>query len=166
MESVHKSTFEEELARKGQLIYTNVGDSMMPIIRQGKDLIIINRPEEWDLPYEDWKDTTIKIRRLDVPLYKRDNGTYVLHRVLKVRKKDYVICGDNRYQREYGISDRHVIGILTGIVRDGREISVHDRRYLLYAHLWCDFFWIRAGILWMKKLPRRICKKLGKLSKG
>ena len=164
MDLVHKSTFEEELARKRKLIYTNVGDSMMPLLRQGKDLLIIERPKEWDeLPYEGSEDTVRKLKRLDVPLYKRDNGAYVLHRVLKVRKKDYVICGDNRYHREYGISDRHVIGVLTGIVRDGREISVHDKKYLFYVHMWCDFFWIRAGILWMKGLPKRIRRKLGKL---
>ena len=45
MDSVHKSTFEEELARKRKLIYTNVGDSMMPLLRQGKDLLIIERPK-------------------------------------------------------------------------------------------------------------------------
>lgn len=166
MNFVQKSTFEEELARKGQLIYTNVGDSMMPLLRQGKDLLIIKRPKEWDVPYEGSEPIARKLRRLDVPLYKRDNGAYVLHRVLKVRKKDYVICGDNRYQREYGINDRHVIGVLTGVVRDGREISVHDKKYLFYAHMWCDFFWIRAGILWMKRLPARVRRKLGKLMKG
>ena len=46
MDLVHKSTFEEELTRKRKLIYTNVGDSMMPLLRQGKDLLIIERPKE------------------------------------------------------------------------------------------------------------------------
>ena len=159
MDLVHKSTFEEELGRKGKLIYTNVGDSMMPLLRQGRDLLIIERPKEWDLLEENDVAAVRKLKRLDVPLYKRDNGAYVLHRVLKVRKKDYVICGDNRYHREYGINDRHVIGMLTGVVRDGREISVHDKKYLLYVHLWCDLFWIRAGVLWMKRLPGRLRKK-------
>ena len=145
MDLVHKSTFEEELTRKRKLIYTNVGDSMMPLLRQGKDLLIIERPKEWDVPYEGSEDTVRKLKRLDVPLYKRDNGAYVLHRVLKVRKKDYVICGDNRYHREYGISDRHVIGVLTGVVRGGREISVHDKMYLFYVHMWCDFFGSEPG---------------------
>ena len=82
MDLVHKSTFEEELTRKRKLIYTNVGDSMMPLLRQGKDLLIIERPKEWDVPYEGSEDTVRKLKRLDVPLYKRDNGAYVLHRVL------------------------------------------------------------------------------------
>lgn len=155
-----KSTFEEELIRKGSIIYTNVGDSMMPLLRQGRELLIIKRPNEWSESGDD--NTALKLKRLDVPLYKRDNGAYVLHRVLRVRKSDYVICGDNRYQREYGICDRQVIGVLSGIVRDGKEISVQDVRYRLYSHLWCDFFWIRAGILWTKRLPKRIRRKLSR----
>lgn len=142
-----KSSFEEELKNNGKLIYTNVGDSMMPLIRQDKDLLIIERAEG-------------RLKKYDVPLYKRDSGEYVLHRILKVRKDDYVICGDNRYRREYGIADRHIIGVLTGIVRDGRTISVTDKSYLRYVHLWCDFFYIRAAILWIKRLPKRIRRRL------
>ena len=158
--TAQKSTFEEELLRKGSIVYTNVGDSMMPLLRQGKDLLIIKRPKEWDELGN--ANAALKLKRLDVPLYKRDNGAYVLHRVLKVRKSDYVICGDNRYQREYGICDRHVIGVLSGVVRNGREISVQDVGYRMYSHLWCDFFWIRAGILWIKRLPKRIRRKFSK----
>ena len=35
------SSFEEQLARTGKLIYTNKGDSMMPLIKQDRDLLII-----------------------------------------------------------------------------------------------------------------------------
>ena len=31
-------TFEEEIERSGRLIYTNVGDSMLPLIRQDRDM--------------------------------------------------------------------------------------------------------------------------------
>ncbi|MCI5910258.1 MAG: S24/S26 family peptidase [Oscillospiraceae bacterium] len=142
---MHKSTFEEEINKTGKLIYTNVGDSMMPLIRQGKDLLIIEKVNG-------------RLKKYDVPLYKRDSGQYVLHRILKVRKNDYVICGDNRWGREYGIQDRHIIGVLTGIIRDGKEISVNDKKYKIYVHLWCDFFWIRAFILRTKHFIKRRLK--------
>lgn len=142
---MHKSTFEEEINKTGKLIYTNVGDSMMPLIRQGKDLLIIEKVNG-------------RLKKYDVPLYKRDSGQYVLHRILKVRKNDYVICGDNRWGCEYGIQDRHIIGVLTGIIRDGREVSVNDKKYKIYVHLWCDFFWIRAFILRTKHFIKRRLK--------
>lgn len=142
-----RSTFEAEIEKHGELIYTNVGDSMFPLLRSKKDLFLIARKPEG------------RLKKYDVPLYKRDTGQYVLHRILKVRKNDYVLCGDNRWQRETGITDRHVIGVLAAVIRDGKTISVTDRKYRLYVHLWCDFFYIRAMILWLKALPGRIKRK-------
>ena len=134
---MNKSTFEDILRTDGILIYTNKGDSMMPLICEGKDIVII-------------KKTTGKLKKYDVPLYKRDNGQYVLHRILKVRSDDYVICGDNRYYKETGITDKHIIGVLTAVVKNGKEISVNDFSYKLYVHLWCDFFIVRKIILKIK----------------
>lgn len=138
-------TFEEEINRTGQLVYTNVGDSMMPLLREKQDLMIIKKPSG-------------PLKKYDVPLYKRDTGEYVLHRILRVKKDGYVICGDNRYHREYGIKDRHIIGVLDAVVRDGKTISVTDRGYRLYVHLWCDFFCVRALILWGKGKLKRLLK--------
>ena len=105
------SDFRTELNRNGKIIYTNVGDSMMPLIKQGRDVLIIEK-------------THGRLKKYDIPLYQRDSGQYVLHRILKVREKDYVICGDNRWQKETGITDRHIIGVLTGIIHNGKEIKV------------------------------------------
>lgn len=140
------TTFEEEIVRTGRLVFTNVGDSMYPLIRQDRDLLIIEKPRG-------------RLKKYDVPLYKRDSGEYVLHRVLKVRAQDYVICGDNRYVKEYGITDRHIIGVLTAVVRNGREVSVTDWKYRLYAHLWCDFFPVRALIFKIRSILRRLKRK-------
>ena len=151
-----KSTFEEQLRQNRKLLYTNVGDSMLPLIKEHRDVLVIERPKEWDvLPV----DGTAKLSRLDIPLYRRDSGQYVLHRVLRVRKDDYVLCGDNRFQREYGISDRHVIGVLTAVIKNGRTIPVTKGKYRFYAHLWCDFFGIRALILFARTLTLKLVRK-------
>ena len=143
---MNKSTFEEQLAQNGKLIYTNKGDSMMPLIKQDRDLLII-------------EPANGRLKKYDVPLYKRDSGQYVLHRILKVREDDYVICGDNRWTKEYGITDRHIIGVLTAVVRNGKEISVNDWKYKLYVHLWCDLFPIRAFIVHVVNKLQRIAGK-------
>lgn len=141
------SSFEEILEKEGWLIYTNVGDSMLPMIRQGRDLLVIRRQ-------------TGRLKKYDVPLYRRDSGQYVLHRILKVRENDYVICGDNRWHRETGITDRHILGVLTAIIRDGKEVLVTDPRYRLYVHLWCDLFplrafWLKGLYIWNRMWKRR-----------
>lgn len=144
---MNNSTFEQVLERDGSLVYPNVGDSMMPLLRQGRDLMVIGRRPEG------------RCKKYDAVLYKRPNGQYVMHRILKVRRDDYVICGDNRIRREFGVPDEWIIGILTAVIRDGKTIPVTDRKYRLYVHLWCDFFWIRAGILRVRGFLNRRLKK-------
>lgn len=129
------SSYEEQLRLHGQLVYTNVGDSMMPLLREHRDLLVIDRRG------------TDRCKKYDAVLYRRPTGEYVLHRILKVRRDDYVLCGDNRWAREYGVREDWILGVLTAVVRDGREISVKDLKYQLYVHLWCDFFYIRAAII-------------------
>ena len=142
-----KASFEDILARDGRLVYTSVGDSMHPFLRSGEDLLVIER-------------ITGRLKKYDVPLYRRDSGRYVLHRVVKVRRDDYVLCGDNRYRRETGITDRHVLGVLTAIVRKGETLSVNDPAYRRRVRLWCGLYGLRAVILWTKELPGRVRRKL------
>lgn len=140
------STFEQELAKNGKLIYYNVGDSMLPLIRQGRDLLeIVPKPAE-------------RLHRYDIPLYRRSSGQYVLHRILKVRPQDYVLCGDNRWTREYGVTDGQIIGVLHSVIRDGKALSMECPKYRLYVHLWCDCFPVRAFLL-------RLCRKLKRMRK-
>jgi len=143
---MNSSSFEEVLARDGRLVYTNVGDSMLPLIRQGRDLLIIE-PRRG------------RLKKYDVPLYRRDSGQYVLHRVLQVRENDYVLCGDNRWSKEYDITDRHILGVLTAVVRNGKELSVTDWRYRLYVRLWCDLFPLRAFLLKGLHVLKRMMKR-------
>lgn len=137
-------TFEEILAKQGKLVYTNVGTSMMPLLRQHRDLLIIAPKPEG------------RLKMWDVPLYRRDNGQYVMHRVLWVRKNDYILCGDNQWHLEKGIQDRHIIGVLEARSRDGKLLPVRATAehpevpfsYKLYVFLWCFFFPIRAFLVY------------------
>ena len=143
------STFKEQLELHGKIIYTNVGTSMMPLLREGRDVMIIERPSG-------------RLKKYDVPLYIRPDGLYVLHRILKVRKDDYVICGDHCTVKEYGITDDDIVGVLTGVIRDGKTITTDSLGYKLYYHLWCDFFPIRVFLIKLKYFMHRVFKKIFK----
>ena len=140
-------TFEEILARDGRLVYRNAGTSMNPMIREGRDILVI-RPADG------------KLKRLDIPLYKRDSGEYVLHRIIRIRKDGYVLCGDNRYRPEYGVQDRQVIGVLSAVVRDGREEPVGSFKWKLFAYVWTLLFPARVVAGKSRTVLRRIKKKL------
>ena len=113
--------FEDIINEQGQLVYTNVGDSMYPLIKP-RDLLVI-------------KKVTAPLKKNDIPLYKRDSGQYVLHRIVKIKNGEYFICGDNRAYIERGITDRHIIGVLTDIVREGRTIPVNSPEFKSYVKL-------------------------------
>ena len=144
-------SFEEVLEKDGYLIYTNVGTSMLPLLRQHRDIIEIHR-----------KAPNISCKRYDVVLYKRGDK-YILHRILKVRPKDYVICGDNNIFCEYGITDEKILGVMTRVIRDGKSIYSTDWKYKLYVHLWCDFYPVRAAFLYFKMVIRAAGHRLKEL---
>lgn len=94
---------EEVLEREGVLVSTTVGVSMYPMLRNRRDTVIVS-------------PASGHLKKYDVPLYRR-GGKYVLHRIVDVVDDRYVICGDNCIRREYDITDREIIGVLTGFYR-------------------------------------------------
>ena len=140
-----KTSYEEELNRKGTFTYTCSGISMLPLLRQRKDLFTIEKPKG-------------RCKKYDVVLYKRPPESYVLHRIVEVRENDYVILGDNCFYKEYGICDEDIIGIMTSFVRNGKQYLVSNKWYRLYAVVWYWLYPLRR--LWMRcKQILRFCKK-------
>ena len=117
-------TYEEYLDRYPRLVRTNVGVSMLPLLRQGRDLFVVE------------KRGPDRLRAGDVVLYRRPPDKYVLHRIVEVREKDYVILGDNCVNREYGITDADILGVMTGFVRNGKQHTVTEAGYRLYSFMW------------------------------
>lgn len=140
------SKIEEELERSGKILQTTIGDSMEPMLQSRQNIVVIEKADGL-------------LKKYDLPLYRRPNGKYVLHRILKVRKNDYIICGDNRIRRET-VPHEWIIGVVSGYYKGKKFISVKDRKYLLYVHIWCDFYYVRAALLWLKSAPARIKRKL------
>ena len=134
--------FRGLLERDGKFVYTSRGRSMVPLIREGKDLVVIER-------------AALPLKKYDVPLYQRANGDTILHRVLQVRPDGYVLCGDSQCNLEYGVQDAQVIGVLSAVIRNGKECSVRDWRYRAYVRLWGGCRPVRFPVLRGMALVRR-----------
>lgn len=124
-----KYSFEDILEKDGILTYKTKGISMQPLFVAGRDIVVIE------------KKNNGRLSKYDVPLYRR-NGKYVLHRVVKVRKSDYVIRGDNTYNDEY-VKDSDVIGVLKSFQRKGKSGKVTDLNYRMYSAFWTLIYPLR-----------------------
>lgn len=140
-------SFEELLEKDGYIVYTNVGCSMMPLLRQRRDIIEIRKkgPE--------------RCKKYDVALYKRGDK-YILHRVLKVLPDGYLIAGDNCVFVERDITDENILGVMTRVRRNGRDVAMDNPWYRLYVHLWCDCYPLRMLILRCAFLARAAAHRL------
>ena len=151
--SAQYKSFSDLLNEEGYFVYTNIGFSMMPLLREKRDIIVIQKKKQQ------------RCKKYDVILYKRDNQ-YILHRVLKVLPNGYIIAGDHNTFLEYDVTDDMIIGVMTRVIRNGKNIYPNDWRYKLYYHLWCDFFPFRVFLLKAKaksgKIIKRVLKVIGK----
>lgn len=114
---------EDILKRDGVLVYKTRGKSMLPMLRQNRDLVTI-RP------------VSGRLKRFDVPLYRRKSGGYLLHRIIAVTENGYVIRGDNTYTNETDVTDSDIVGVLTSFRRNGKDCSVDSKSYRLYVRVW------------------------------
>ncbi len=123
------------------------GTSMMPLIRQGVDTVVLEKAPP-------------KLKKYDLPLYLRENGQFVLHRIVGENKDGYICCGDNQCEREYGIKDSQILALATGIYKGEEFMPFTDKNYLSYCkkHVFkrrCYYFYLTV----YNFLKKRIVKK-------
>lgn len=142
-----KHTIEELLKEKGVYIGPTVGVSMLPMLKNRRDTIVV-------------KPKTGRLQPLDVALYRRGNA-YVLHRVLQVVDGGYVIRGDNCYSDEH-ICEDDVFGVLTEFFRKDKHYYCTDEKYLRYAKRRIKTYKPRRFFVLMKARFIALCKKIVK----
>ncbi len=133
--------------RDGRLAYTNVGFSMSPLIREGRDVMVIE------------KRNITEIKRYDAVLFRRENirgrGEYVLHRILKILPdSSFYIVGDNCTEGET-VKPSQILGVLSGIHRGGKSVNIGGIRYKMYVAFWCAPYRFRFAVLRTKRFVSR-----------
>ena len=115
------------------------GISMLPMLRQGMDTVVLSPLPE-------------KLKKYDLPLYQREDGKYVLHRIVKV-SDTYTCIGDNQFELEPGVRYDQMIAVVTKFTRGEKEHCVTEPMYQLYCRVWhysrpLRRFW-RRGMGWL-----------------
>lgn len=103
----------------GEFRLFHKGTSMMPLLRQGKDSVVLVAPND--------------IKKNDILLYKRANGQFVMHRAIKIKKDEYIMCGDNQYEHERGIKKENILAKVKGIYRGDVYFETNNTEYQKYV---------------------------------
>ena len=147
---------EEVLASGGEFRMYPKGTSMLPLLVQGSESVLLRR------------DNVRSVRKHDILLYRRDDGQFVLHRMMKAEKSGtYTMCGDNQTLLETGIRADQVIGYVSGIYKKDRFVSVESFKYRAYVAFWCcmpirrTLRFVRSLLGKVKRFFLRIFRKRG-----
>lgn len=161
---MNTAVFEEELNSTGRLVYTNKGVSMMPLIRPGKDVWVIEKRSPEEIKIND----VVLFRGPVVQGEEGEHGFYVLHRVLK-RYPDgrFWIVGDNCVTGD-DVDPSDVLGVMTSLNRGGKMVDFHSFTYRAYVRLWCVPWRFRFRVLtclrrfrgYVHAVKRRLGKRL------
>lgn len=121
------------LSEGGTFRFYPKGTSMEPMIHQGQDQVILKPLPE-------------KLKKYQMILYKRANGAFVLHRIVKVKKDSYIMRGDNQFVSETGICREQMIGIVSKIVKPEAEIDVESFGYRIKSAIWVESVFVRRCV--------------------
>lgn len=144
-----EQTIRKVLARGGEFSFYPGGTSMQPFIVQGRDKVTLAALPE-------------RIKKYDIILYKRENGTFVLHRVTGKKENAYIFRGDNQFSDEYGIKREQMIGRVTEIIRGDDVIPVNDIKHRMWAGFWVNTVFFRR----VKRFCLKCRKKKQNLDKN
>lgn len=147
------ANIERQLEEQGYYVSTTVGWSMYPMLRNRRDRIVV-------LPVG--KDG---LKKYDLPLYRRPDGKYILHRIIGRRQGVYVIRGDNTYVKEY-IPDEWILGYVSEFYRQDRHVMTSSGWYRSYAAFWNLIYPIRWLFVKIRRFARRCVSKLLRILRG
>ncbi len=120
-------TVIEDGLRNGQQVrMTVVGNSMFPLFRSKLDSVVLS-------------PITNGVKKRDVVLYKRSNGQYVLHRIIRHKGDVYSANGDNQYWIESPLIETQFLGKMIGFYRKNQYYTTKTLWYQFYSFIWVFF---------------------------
>ena len=129
---------DEQLNAGGSATFTIHGNSMEPLLRNKKSTVKIEKVSR-------------PLKKYDIIFYRRDDGSFILHRIVGIKKDGYICRGDNQTVNEYPVKDESIIGIVTeyGIGEERTDVNSVGQR--IYALLRVNSVWILRILATIKK---------------
>ncbi len=145
--SVHFSELfpliEETIKKGDSFSFLAFGNSMKPYIKNGTHIVTLS-------------PITTPCKKNDVIFYRRDDGPFVLHRIVAIEKNGtFTLCGDNQFSLEKGVRKDQIIARLSALEKNGKKIPIDS----FDTDLWCFFLPIRRGMIRIYSYLRKLIKK-------
>lgn len=115
------------------------GVSMMPILRNERDCVLLKKAENLFL--------------YDVVLFRKANGKIALHRIVEINEDSYTIIGDNQYKFDRNIKRENIIAKAVEVHRGSKCIGEATIRK--FGSFWYKTYpfrnFIRRSFSWLKR---------------
>lgn len=117
-----KTSYLEVLDKNGTLVFVPNGNSMWPFLKHRHQTVIIQK-------------ISTTVNKFDVIFFRRENGDFVLHRVIDVDGDTFTVRGDSQLFTE-SVKKDHVFGIMTGFYKGKNFVCANDKKYLQKVEKW------------------------------
>lgn len=135
------NNIERCIKELGYAVVPITGTSMLPLLKEGKA-----RAELADKSQK-------PLKKGDIVLYKKSDGTLVLHRIIKAEGNGiFTVLGDHQFKNAEQVSRGQIIAVSKGFFINGRYIDEKTRWYRIYKKIWIGSLTIRRILLAVLRL--------------
>lgn len=129
----------ETLSQKGRVEFVSRGISMLPMLGDGKNKVVLKALEG-------------EPKVGDVIFYRRKDGAFILHRIVAKNKNGFVCRGDNQIFKEKGVQRDWIIAFLEGFYNKGEYVD--SKSFYTFSYR------IRIGIRRWGKIVKAAVRKI------
>ena len=137
------NNIERSIKELGYAVAPIAGTSMMPLLKEGRDRVELEPCSQE------------RLKKGDVVLYKKNDGTLVLHRIIKTENREFfTVLGDHQFKNAERVNKNQIIAVACGFFIKGRYVTEKTRWYRLYKKIWLcnlNFRRIILAVLSLKK---------------
>ena len=137
------NNIERSIKELGYAVAPIAGTSMMPLLKEGRDRVELK-------PY-----CHERLKKGDVVLYKKNDGTLVLHRIIRAENGEFfTVLGDHQFKNAERVNKNQIIAVACGFFIKGRYVTEKTRWYRMYKKIWLcnlNFRRIILAVLSLKK---------------
>ena len=137
------NNIERSIKELGYAVAPIAGTSMLPLLKEGRDLVELEPCSQE------------RLKKGDVVLYKKNDGTLVLHRIIKTENREFfTVLGDHQFNNAERVNKNQIIAVACGFFIKGRYVNEKTRWYRLYKKIWLCNLNVRRMILAVLSLKK------------